>query len=120
MNKLEIFEKKQIADTKLPEFKVGDTVRVYVKIPEADKIRIHPFEGTVIRKRGSGIRTTFTVRKISFGEGIERVFPAVSSSIDKVEVLRSTKIRRAKLYYLRNKIGKGAKLESQDAQETAK
>lgn len=111
MNKVELFEKKQMQQKEIPKFNIGDTVRVYVKIPEADKIRIHPFEGTVISRQGSGIRTTFTVRKVSFGEGIERVFPLFSPSIDKIEVLRSAKVRRAKLYYLRQKTGKKAKLE---------
>ena len=111
MNKIKLFEQKQIEQKEIPKFNIGDTVRVYVKIPEADKIRIHPFEGTVISRQGSGIRTTFTVRKVSFGEGIERVFPLFSPSIDKIEVLRSAKVRRAKLYYLRQKTGKKAKLE---------
>lgn len=116
MNKLELFEKKQMQQKEIPKFDIGDTVRVYVKILEQDKIRIHPFEGTVISRRGSGMRSTFTVRKVSFGEGIERVFPLFSPSIDKIEVLRSAKVRRAKLYYLRQKAGKKAKLELKEEQ----
>jgi len=116
MNKLELFEKKQMGQKEMPKFNIGDTVRVYVKILEQDKIRIHPFEGTVISRRGSGMRSTFTVRKVSFGEGIERVFPLFSPSIDKIEVLRSAKVRRAKLYYLRQKAGKKAKLELKEEQ----
>ena len=90
-------------------FKVGDTVRVLVKIPEQDKIRVHPFEGIVIAKKGSGTKASFTVRKISYGEGIERVFPLHSPSIEKIELVRSAKKqKRAKLYYIRKKVGKEA------------
>ncbi|MDD4894760.1 MAG: 50S ribosomal protein L19, partial [Candidatus Omnitrophica bacterium] len=84
------------------------TVKVMVKIPEGDKVRLHPFEGVVISKKGSGVKENFTVRKVSYGEGIERVFPAHSPSIERIEVLRSGKVKRAKLYYLRGKIGKRA------------
>ncbi|HTY45371.1 MAG TPA: 50S ribosomal protein L19 [Patescibacteria group bacterium] len=103
----------------LPKFNVGDTVRVLVKIPEGqDKIRLHPFEGVVIAKKGSGVSENFTVRKVSYGEGIERVFPLQSPSIERIELVRSGKVKRAKLYYLRSKIGKRAtKIESQE--ETA-
>ena len=93
----------------MPKFNVGDTVRVLVKIPEGpDKVRLHPFEGVVIAKAGNGVRQNFTVRRVSFGEGIERVFPLYTPSIERIEVLRSGKVRRAKLYYLRGKIGKHA------------
>jgi len=100
----------------MPQFNVGDTVKVLTKIPEGeDKFRLHPFEGVVIAKSGSGIKLNFTVRKVSFGEGIERVFPLYSPSIERIEVIRSGKVRRAKLYYLRSKIGKHAtKIESQE------
>ncbi|MFA4992644.1 MAG: 50S ribosomal protein L19 [Candidatus Omnitrophota bacterium] len=98
----------------MPQFNVGDTVKVLTKIPEgADKFRLHPFEGVVIAKSGSGIKLNFTVRKVSFGEGIERVFPLYSPSIERIEVIRSGKVKRSKLYYLRSKIGKHAtKIES--------
>jgi len=98
----------------MPQFNVGDTVKVLTKIPEGvDKFRLHPFEGVVIAKSGSGIKLNFTVRKVSFGEGIERVFPLYSPSIERIEIIRSGKVRRAKLYYLRSKIGKHAtKIES--------
>ena len=98
----------------MPQFNVGDTVKVLTKIPEGvDKFRLHPFEGVVIAKSGSGIKLNFTVRKVSFGEGIERVFPLYSPSIERIEILRSGKVKRAKLYYLRSKIGKHAtKIES--------
>lgn len=96
----------------MPEFNIGDTIKVMTKIPEGDKVRLHPFEGTVIAKKGSGVRTTFTVRKVSFGEGIERVIPLYSPAIDSIKVVHSGRVRRSKLYYLRTKIGKEAKIES--------
>jgi len=100
----------------MPQFNVGDTVKVLTKIPEADgKFRLHPFEGVVIAKSGSGIKLNFTLRKVSFGEGIERVFPLYSPSIERIEIIRSGKVKRAKLYYLRSKIGKHAtKIESKE------
>ena len=90
------------------EFGVGDTVRVHTKVVEGDKERIQIFSGVVIGKRGHGLNETFTVRRISYGEGVERVFPLHSPRIDKVEVERSGRVRRAKLTYLRKRIGKGA------------
>ncbi|MEN2985921.1 MAG: 50S ribosomal protein L19 [Thermodesulfovibrionaceae bacterium] len=95
----------------IPDFRPGDTVRVHVKVKEADKERIQTFEGVVIARRGSGLRETFTVRKISFGVGVERVFPLHSPIIDKIEVVRKGDVRRAKLYYLRGKKGKEAKVK---------
>lgn len=91
-------------------FKAGDNVRVYVKIKEGDKTRIQAFEGTVIKKRGRSLNTTFTVRKVSYGEGVERTFLVHSPLIEKIEVLRFGKTRRAKLYYLRTKTGKKTKI----------
>jgi large subunit ribosomal protein L19 len=110
------FAEQEYLKKEVPAFGVGDTVKVMVKIPEgADKVRLHPFEGVVIAKRGSGIRTSFTVRKVSYGEGIERVFPLHSPSIERIEIIRSGKVKRAKLYYLRGKIGKRAtKIETQE------
>ncbi len=106
---------EQYAQKKMPEFNVGDTVKVMTKIPEGDKIRLHPYEGTVIAKSGSGIRSSFTVRKVSFGEGIERVFPLYSPVIERIEVIRKGKVKRAKLYYLRQKVGKRAtKIEAKE------
>ncbi|MCX5702351.1 MAG: 50S ribosomal protein L19 [Candidatus Omnitrophica bacterium] len=116
MDKLKVIEK---ADTEkqVPDFSVGDTVKVMVKIPEQDKVRLHPFEGVVIAKKGSGIRQSFTVRKVSYGEGIERVFPLHTPSIDSIEVIRSGRVKRAKLYYLRGKVGKrSTKIETKEAQ----
>ncbi len=104
----------------VPQFNVGDTVKVMVKIPESpDKTRLHPFEGVVISKHGSGAGKSFTVRKVSYGEGIERVFPLYSPGIERIEVLRSGKVKRAKLYYLRGKIGKRAtKIESKEEKKS--
>lgn len=95
--------------TDLPKFGPGDTVRVQVKIKEGDKERVQAFEGVVI-KRDNGPQASFTVRKISFGQGVERIFPVHSKVIDKVDLLRSSKVRRAKLYYLRGLKGKAARL----------
>uniref|UniRef100_A0A7C4EKL3 Large ribosomal subunit protein bL19 n=1 Tax=Thermodesulfovibrio aggregans TaxID=86166 RepID=A0A7C4EKL3_9BACT len=95
----------------IPDFKPGDTVRVHVKVKEGDKERIQVFEGVVIARRGGGLRETFTVRKVSFGVGVERVFPLHSPIIDKIEVVRRGEVRRAKLYYLRTKKGKEAKVK---------
>jgi len=93
-------------------FKVGDTVKVAVKIREEDKFRIQMFEGVVIKKRGAGVSSTFTVRRVSYGEGIERTFPLHSPSIDKVTVVKSSKPKRAKLYYMRKNVGKKADVVS--------
>lgn len=96
---------------KLPEFNVGDTVKVDVQIKEGNRERIQVFEGTVIAKKGQGIAETFTVRKISYGCGVERIFPAHSPSVKDVKVSRRGKVRRAKLYYLRDRVGKAAKVK---------
>ena len=95
----------------IPEFKVGDTVKVYNKIIEGTTERIQMFAGVVIARRGSGIREVFTVRRVAFGIGVERVFPLHTPLIDRIEVYRRGRVRRAKLYYLRDKIGKGAKVK---------
>jgi large subunit ribosomal protein L19 len=101
--------KKDITD-----FNIGDTVRVSVKVVEGDKERIQPYDGVVIARRGTSTRETFTVRKISFGVGVERIFPLLSPSIDKIEVLKRGSVRRAKLYYLRGKKGKAAKIKEKE------
>lgn len=101
--------KKDITD-----FNVGDTVRISVKVVEGDKERIQPFDGIVIARRGGSTKETFTVRKISFGVGVERIFPLYSPSIDKIEVLKRGSVRRAKLYYLRGKKGKAAKVKEKE------
>lgn len=97
--------------TDLPDFRPGDTVRVHVKVVEGTRERIQVFEGVVIRRKGSGISETFTVRKISYGVGVERTFPVHSPRIDKIEVARRGKVRRAKLYYLRSLRGKAARIQ---------
>lgn len=95
----------------LPAFRSGDTVRVHVKIVEGTRERIQVFEGVVIKRRGGGISETFTARKISYGVGVERTFPVHSPKIEKIEVIRRGKVRRAKLYYLRNLRGKAARIK---------
>ena len=99
--------------SEVPAFEVGDTVKVHVRIKEGQKYRIQVFEGTVIAKRHGGIQETFTVRRVAHGCGIERVFPVHSPVVDKVEVVRSGKVRRSKLYYLRDRVGKAAKVKEQ-------
>ncbi len=98
--------RKEIAD-----FNVGDTVRTYVKVVEGDKERLQPFEGVVIARKGHGVNETFMMRKISFGVGVERIFPVHSPSLDKIEVLKRGDVSKAKLYYLRHKKGKDAKVK---------
>jgi len=93
-------------------FRVGDTVRVFVKILEEDKTRLQSFEGVVIARKGSGLGETFTVRRVAFGEGMERTFLLESPFIEKLQVVRGGKVRRAKLYYLRKKMGKGSRIET--------
>ncbi len=97
--------------TDIPEFGPGDTLLVEVRIKEGDKERLQPFEGVVIKKRGSGIRGTFTMRKISYGVGVERIFPVNSPMLESVKVLTKGKVRRAKLYYLRELKGKAARIK---------
>ncbi len=103
---------KSFLRTDMPEFSPGDTVLVKVKIKEGDKERLQPFEGIVIKKRGSGMRSTFTVRKISYGVGVERIFPVNSPTIESVKVLSKGVVRRAKLYYLKNLKGKAARVKT--------
>ena len=110
MNLLEVIDKEQMKDD-LPAFRPGDTVKVHVKVRERGKERIQVFEGIVIRIRRGAKRSTFTVRKISFGVGVERIFPLHSPNIAKIEVVRRGKVRRAKLYYLRNLRGKAARIK---------
>ena len=94
-----------------PSFAIGDTIRVEVKIREGNNERLQAFEGTVIAKRGSGVAETFTVRRVSYGVGVERVFPLHSPNVDSVKVIRRGKVRRSKLYYLRDRVGKAAKVK---------
>ena len=101
----------QYMKQELPEVQVGDTVRVHVKIKEGSRERIQIFEGTVIAKKGSGVAETFTVRRVSYGVGVERVFPLHSPNVAGVTVIRHGKVRRSKLYYLRDRVGKAAKVK---------
>ena len=103
----------------LPDFHAGDTVRVFVKIAEEDKTRLQAFEGIVIRRRGAGLGETFTVRRISYGEGVERIFPLHSPSIDKVVIVKPGKVKRARLFYLRGRIGKHGRVAAGERSEGA-
>jgi large subunit ribosomal protein L19 len=118
MNALEKVEQSQMKK-EVPAFRPGDTVRVHVKIKEGDKERIQVFEGLVIGQRRARNHSTFTVRKISFGHGVERIFPVHSPVVDKIEVVRSGRVRRAKLYYLRKLRGKAARLRAVQTEHEA-
>ena len=102
-------EKEQLRSD-LPKLEIGDTVRVFVKVVEGNRERLQNFEGIVIKQQGGGIRQSFTVRRVSYGVGVERTFPYHSPRIGRIEVVRHGKVRRAKLYYLRNRVGKAAKV----------
>ncbi|MGH1404517.1 MAG: 50S ribosomal protein L19 [Alphaproteobacteria bacterium] len=133
MNTLEKFEEKQLNKLKgtkeVPDFGAGDTVKVNVKVKEGTRERIQAYEGVCISREGGGINESFTVRKISYGEGVERVFPLWSSRVDSIELVRRGSVRRAKLYYLRERRGKSARIaerttghgiEKKEAKKTAK
>ncbi|NSW91076.1 MAG: 50S ribosomal protein L19 [Firmicutes bacterium] len=119
MDLIKAIEQEQMR-TDLQHFNIGDYVRVHLKIKEGNRERIQVFEGTVIARKGSGLRETFTVRKISYGIGVERILPLHSPKIDKIEVVRKGKVRRAKLYYLRNRVGKSAKIKEKLQSRSAK
>ena len=110
MNLLKAVESEQLRED-LSDFSVGDRIRVHIKVVEGEKERIQAFEGTVIAKKHGGISETFTVRRVSFGEGIERIFPLHSPSISKIEILSRGSVRRAKLYYLRGRSGKASRIK---------
>ncbi len=110
MNKVDVVEKSRLRDD-IPEFWPGDSVKVHVKVVEGTRSRIQVFEGVVIARKGGGLRETFTVRKVSFGVGVERTFPLHSPVIDHIEVSRRGSVRRAKLYYLRDRVGKKARIK---------
>ena len=110
MDLIKALNEKQLQND-VPQVEVGDTVRVHVKVKEGSRERIQVFEGIVIAKKHGGIEETITVRRISYGVGVEKVFPVHSPSIDHIEVVRNGKVRRAKLYYLRGRVGKGAKVK---------
>ena len=110
--------KSNSAEDKVVNFAPGDTIKVYIKITEGEKTRIQMFEGVVIRKRGAGISASFTVRRVSYGEGAERTFPIHSPIIDQIKLVRKGRVRRAKLYYLRDRVGKRAKIAEKKEVET--
>lgn len=105
------FVEQENMKSDIPQFKAGDTVKVHVKVIEGQRERIQLFEGVVIKRKGSGVRETFTVRRISYGVGVERTFPIHSPKVDRIEVVRIGRVRRAKLYYLRNLTGKAARIK---------
>ncbi len=111
MDLMQSFIEKNMPEKEAPSITVGDTVRVHLKVKEGNRERIQVFEGTVIAKKHGGINETFTVRRISYGVGVEKVFPLHSPVIEKVETIRRGKVRRAKLYYLRDRVGKAAKVK---------
>jgi large subunit ribosomal protein L19 len=110
MNQTDLVDRESLRDD-LPEFSPGDTLKVHVRVTEGNRQRIQIFQGDVIRRQGSGVRETFSVRKISFGVGVERTFPVHSPVVDKIEVVQRGDVRRAKLYYLRDRFGKSAKIK---------
>ena len=110
MEKIQAFVSEQLK-TDIPQFGIGDGVKVYIRIKEGEKTRTQLFEGTVIARHGGGISETFTVRRVSYGVGVEKTFPIHSPNVEKIEVFRRAKVRRAKLYYLRGRVGKAAKVK---------
>ena len=110
MDKIKAFVSEQLK-TEIPQFGIGDGVKVYIRITEGEKTRTQLFEGTVIARHGGGISETFTVRRVSYGVGVEKTFPLHSPNVEKIEVFRLAKVRRAKLYYLRSRVGKAAKVK---------
>ncbi|MBO3128841.1 50S ribosomal protein L19 [Dermatophilus congolensis] len=109
MQKLDVVDAASLRDD-IPEFRAGDTVKVHVKVVEGNRTRVQVFQGVVIRRHGAGVRETYTVRKVSFGVGVERTFPVHTPIVEKIEVVSRGIVRRAKLYYLRNLHGKAAKI----------
>ena len=119
MNEIDAIEQAQLRDD-IPEFQPGDTVRVHVRIKEGNKERLQAFEGICIARKHGGVRETITVRKTSFGVGVERVFPLHATIVDHIDVVRYGKVRRAKLYYLRNVRGKAARIPARDMRQKKK
>jgi large subunit ribosomal protein L19 len=113
---MNLMEKVNLAQCKkeIPDFQIGDTVKVHVKIIEGENERVQAFTGLVIGRKGHGIQETFTVRRVAYGQGMERIFPIHSPRLEKIEIERRGKVRRAKLYYLRNKIGKSARVKDEE------
>ncbi len=112
MDLLKAFTNEQLKEN-APELNVGDTVKIHNKIKEGNRERIQMFEGTIIAKNGGGISETFTVRRVSYGVGVEKTFPVHSPNVEKVDIIRRGKVRRAKLYYLRDRVGKSSKVKEQ-------
>ncbi|TAH60036.1 MAG: 50S ribosomal protein L19 [Gottschalkiaceae bacterium] len=110
MDLIKAIESEQLK-TDIPEFKVGDTVRVFVKVVEGSRERLQAFEGFVLKRQGGGLTETFTVRRVAYGVGVERTFPIHSPRIDRIEIVRKGKVRRAKLNYMRERVGKAAKIK---------
>ncbi len=110
MDKIQAFVNEQMKEN-VPTLNIGDTVKVYNKIKEGTRERVQLFEGTIIAKHGGGISETFTVRRVAYGCGVEKTFPVHSPNVEKVEIVRSGKVRRAKLYYVRDRVGKAAKIK---------
>jgi large subunit ribosomal protein L19 len=119
MNRLDIVETTQIKEN-IPAFQPGDTLRVHVRIKEGNKERLQAFEGICIARKHGGVRESITVRKVSFGVGVERIFPLHATVIDHIQVIRRGKVRRAKLYYLRNLRGKAARIKELDTRAKGK
>lgn len=111
MDALKLISQDSLKENVSEAIKVGNTIRVQVKIREGERERLQAFEGTVIARKGAGVSETFTVRRVSYGVGVERVFPVHSPNVDSVELIRSGKVRRSKLYYLRDRVGKAAKVK---------
>ncbi len=118
MNKVDLVESARMRDD-IPDFRPGDTVKVHVNVTEGGRSRIQMFEGVVIRRQGGGMRESFTVRKISFGVGVERTFPVHSPVLEEIELTRRGRVRRAKLYYLRDRVGKKARIKEKRDPATA-
>ncbi|MBQ5592569.1 MAG: 50S ribosomal protein L19 [Clostridia bacterium] len=113
MDALKLIAQDSLKSEVSEAIKVGNTIKIWVKIREGERERLQAFEGTVIARKGSGVSETFTVRRVSYGVGVERVFPIHSPNVDKIELIRTGKVRRSKLYYLRDRVGKAAKVKQQ-------
>ena len=111
MDALKLIAQDSLKENVSEAIKVGNTIKIWVKIREGERERLQAFEGTIIARKGSGVSETFTVRRVSYGVGVERVFPVHSPNVDKIELIRTGKVRRSKLYYLRDRVGKAAKVK---------
>lgn len=116
---LERFEEEQVQGKKIPPFRSGDTVRVHIRIREGGKERVQPFEGIVLNRTGRGHRATFTLRRVSFGVGVERIFPLYSPWVERIEVIQRGKVRKSRIYYLRGRRGRSAQIKREDEKQGA-